>query len=112
MRAVVDTVAIQHIARLPKKQGAARRLSDALSPLMKRRRLIVVVDKGGALIEEWRRTAGPEAVQVLVTAWEELGGIEMVDPQRSIPEPPARKLRQLQFDDAMDRAIVRIALSL
>jgi hypothetical protein len=109
MRVVIDTVIISRITRKPRRTGH-KTSETVLDAPIRARKLIIVVDNSLALIDEWRKTAGDEAVRRIVETWD-TRTFHVVRPA-SLGSRVSRRLSQLKFIDTVDRLIVRIALGL
>jgi hypothetical protein len=77
---------------------------------MRKKMLILVVDIGGGLINEWMQTCGKELIQVLLNRWEGFGAIVMREPL-NIDRHIFKTLRQLGFIDTIDKLILRLGMA-
>ena len=115
MMAVLDTVALQHLLRKPKKDrrrsGPKSRIRTALDPVLEDRRLRLGMDATNALLNEWQTTCG-EDVNVVVTTWGEWGALVYFQDPPKLGHCTTRKLRQLRFRDSVDKLIIRLSLGL
>lgn len=112
MEVVLDTVCMNSLVRRPRikgvAQGAKLRFETSIDPHLESGRLTLCLDDAGGLLDEWRRTCGPEVIQVLITKWE--SAIRTIPNPASLDTSMSRALRQLGFGGAIDKLILRIAL--
>lgn len=115
MKAVLDSVVINHLLRRPRRERRRRgsaRTATVLDEHLRAKNLILYVDPQFALVDEWKRTSGQEAVQQLVIRWVDLDALLTVEALRTVGPTVTRRLRQLGFRDTVDKLILRIALAL
>jgi len=105
MDIVLDTCCVAALTR-----GTQNSRDDLVTKLVHRKGLRVVVDRGTALIDEWKKTVSPEIVQALVVKWSDDGGLVQVRKDCKMPKDLARELQRLSFTDTCDKLIVRIAI--
>lgn len=112
MDVVLDSVVVSSMLR----GEVAEELLDeelpctCLDRFMRTGDLRAALDRDGGLLDEWRRTCDAEVIGVILTKWEELDGVVVVNGLGRIPPATGKRLRMLGFNDSMDRRIVRIAL--
>ncbi len=115
MEAALDTVSLQHLLRTPKKQRQSNlgggNLGTSLDPFLKAGGLRLVVDTGGALIDEWRRTCGHELVAVFLNRWEPLGVIVPIPAVPPLEYQLSRRLRKLGFHGTIDKLVLRLGVA-
>jgi hypothetical protein len=116
MMAILDTVALQHLVRKPKKKhkraaGSASSTYTALDPVLKDRRLLLGLDSANSLLTEWQNTCGQD-IHVVVTTWGDWGALIYINNPPKLGHCTARKLRQLQFADPIDKLVIRLSLAL
>ena len=111
MEAALDSVVVNHLLR--KRRGSrSPGTSTRLDAFMRNKLLRVGIDRDQAVVTEWETVAGPEAVRQLMIHWNDLGGVRVVIPIRSLPRIVAQRLRQLGFQDTIDKLLLRIAVQL
>jgi hypothetical protein len=107
MEIVLDSQAVNHLVRQPKKVGA--KLSTSIDSHIKAKRLVLAIDAARGVVDEWTRTIGPEIAKALIVQWSpafrHFGNLR--NPTQSV----GRKLRQLGFEKGGDRLILRVALA-
>jgi hypothetical protein len=114
VEAVLDTVSLKHLLRVPRqgrsRRGRSPRLETALDTPMQKQKLCLALDKSGGLISEWKQTCGADVVEVVFTRWVELNAIVLVDDLPKIGLAINKKLRQLGFTDTIDKIVLRLGL--
>lgn len=123
MRAVVDSSCINHLFRgratRKTRQRAARPArpsdipqisEDPISRCIASGNFLVVLDRDLALLDEWRRTNGPELVNAIYEKWYNAQGVAFVNATK-LHVHVRKRMRQLGFEDTGDKLIVRIANS-
>src|SRR5579862_1328479 len=110
MEAVIDTNVVHHTLRAP-RNGVARQPSLLIHCTLCCRPLVYVVDPDRALIDEWRRTAGDEQVKQLVIQLTDRKALRLASELGQVPGSVSSMLRLLNFDDTIDKLILRIALA-
>lgn len=103
---MLDSCVLVHLLR-----GCVPGRYDDVTRAVLSRHLLVGLDRDLALLQEWRTTAGAEAVQALFIRWSDAGGVRVVDGAR-IPSSVSKQLRTSGFEDTVDKLIVRIALAI
>ena len=73
------------------------------------KKLRVVVDKDGDIIDEWEDTCGREIIQQLIITWQPVNGIIIIRRPPALPLTARRKLREFGFIDTIDKLILRVA---
>lgn len=73
------------------------------------KKLQIVVDKDGGIIDEWMETCGCEIIQQLVIIWQPVNGIKIINRPPALPLVTRRKLQQFGFIDTIDKLILRVA---
>ena len=63
------------------------------------------------MCEMTRRTCGAEIIGVLAAKWEACDGITVVRDVPRLPNAVARALRQLGFNDTIDKLVLRLSTS-
>lgn len=115
METALDTVSFQHLLRTPRKsrnpQTQNSRYETSLDSPMRRGALRIVVDASGGLVDEWRKTCGHEAVAVILSRWEPIGGVMAIKDIPSIDRTVARELRRLGFNDTIDKLVLRLGIA-
>ena len=106
MQAVIDTVVMNHNCRGMWQSDAPTLLQRCVSTA----NLSIAVDPDHAIIHEWERTAGREAVQLLVVEWFESGALFTVLSLGRIPTQVNRQLRAAGFDGTIDKLMLRVAM--
>lgn len=111
MQVVIDSVSLQHLLRKPRRSRRTELPESSVDRLIRLRRMTVALDRAGGLLDEWKRTCGQDAVNVLIAHWESLpDGVLLIANVASLEPRASRKLRELGFRDAIDRLVLRIAL--
>ena len=105
--AVIDSVAVNHLLRSPKKKRVARH-PIPLSAFMSAKILTFRVDSEGGIIDEWGTTSSREAIAQLVIQWEALGGLRVVQKLGKLHAADSKKLRLMGFDDTIDKIILKV----
>jgi hypothetical protein len=73
---------------------------------------VIHLDKAGGLLDEWRKTVGVDAVNVVLAQWQALGAVVVVDSPPALPAAVTNALRRHGFKDTVDKLILRIAFTL
>ncbi|TNE59196.1 MAG: hypothetical protein EP340_03375 [Alphaproteobacteria bacterium] len=110
---VLDTVSLQHLLRKPKRKNgnSPDKEITSIDPLVAAGKLRLVLDMEAALVSEWTDTCDAEVVKILISFWEQHGGIKFIDVSTKVDRQVGRKLRQFGFTDTMDKHILRLTLS-
>jgi hypothetical protein len=77
-------------------------------------KITLAVDSQRGLISQWQETCGIEVIKVLITRWEGLGGIFVIENPLRRPKPAiSKRLRILCFGlkSPIDTLILRLALT-
>lgn len=111
MQVVLDTVVVNHLLRRPAAGRKAASFSTSIDEYIDNGRLTVHVDKDGGIIDEWKDTCGREYIEALMIRWYDAKGLFSVHKPGRIPPATVNKLRQLGFDDTIDKLLLRVALS-
>lgn len=111
MEVVLDTVSLNHLLRAPRKRPGTSTWETSLDAPMKKQKLKLTLDTVGGLLNEWEKTCGEEVVGVVMSRWEELRGIVLVDRPPTLSSAASRKLRELGFDGTIDRLVLRLGLA-
>lgn len=107
---VIDTVAVHHVLRRPRRTSGVRR-ETVLDEHFKAGALRVVLDMSRGLLSEWERTCGRDAVGVILARWEGFRGVAFVREVGRISPAIGKRLRQCGFKDTVDRLVLRISLA-
>ena len=109
---VLDTVSLCHLLRTPRRVKPRDRKASfetALDRPMEEEKLSLALDTTGGLVSEWQQTCGEDVVGVVLTRWVDLNAILYIDKPSKLGTAITKKLRQLGFDDTIDKLILRIA---
>lgn len=112
IEAVIDSVTM-HVAVRPVKapnKSAKKQNTNPLEMPVRQRKLRLALDSSRGLSSEWERTCGP-AAKAFVIHCEQYGGIRLIENLGKPGSAASKQLRQLGFDDAVDKLIVKIALA-
>ena len=112
MQVVLDSVAVNHLLRRPAAGRKAASFSTSIDEYIDNGRLTVHVDKDGGIIDEWKDTCGREYIEALMIRWYDAKGLFSVRKPARIPPSTVKKLRQLGFNDTIDKLLLRVALSI
>jgi hypothetical protein len=111
VQVVLDTVSFQHLLRTPKKSPKKSGLETALDAPMRNGNLSLVFDSQDGLIGEWERTCGVDATRVVFTRWSEFpDAVKLKDALPTIATALRKRLRQLGFDDTIDKVVLRLGV--
>src|SRR4051812_8253113 len=112
MDVVLDSVAVNHLLRRPKKErkGGRVRFETGIDEYLRSARLRIRIDPPRGLVHEWERTCGLENIKNLVTHWEQWGTPTPVDALGRIPNQVSNRLRALGFEDTIDKLVLKIAM--
>src|SRR5206468_1935956 len=103
--AAIDTVVFHHACR-----GTANTHQNVLDRHVVSKKLRVALDPDLAIADEWKKTAGTEIVNVLITKWADCKGIRIVPALGRVPPAITKALRQAGFCDVIDKLLVRVAI--
>lgn len=117
MQVVIDSVSMLSLLRpsklTKKSKRSAQSYESPLDKYMRLEKIKLAIDSSRGLISEWARTCGsPELIQVLVTRWEELRGIFLIENPPRPKQAISKRLRILGFGlkSPIDTLVLRLAL--
>jgi hypothetical protein len=68
------------------------------------------LDKGHAICDEWKRSAGTDFVEALMIHWYDLGGLHTLPREAKMRRELKVRLDEFGFHDTIDRVIVQTAI--
>lgn len=115
MQIALDTVCVSKLLRNCDKSRLRRKTTSVgcttIDPPIEKGTLRLAVDKSFALIHQWEKTCGEEAVRALVTNWESKRAFLVISPLPSIPHAARGRLRAFGFTDTIDKLVLKLAFA-
>lgn len=113
MQIVLDTSTLTHLLRpnriVQRTKGKKNSKGTVLDNHIRTGKLKLGLDAGGGLIGEWKKTCGFDVVHVLVTHWQDHNGIIIFSNLSSLGSGYMKKLKQMGFNDPIDKLVLKIA---